>query len=32
MIQVLAKHDVFLSYNTQDAAADLETLNELLPE
>jgi predicted HTH domain antitoxin len=32
MVQVLAKHDVFLPYDIQDAAADLETLKELLPE
>lgn len=32
MIQMLAKHDVFLSYDMQDAAEDLETFKELLPE
>jgi predicted HTH domain antitoxin len=32
MIQILARHDVFLSYDMQDAATDFETLREFLPE
>ena len=32
MIQILTRHDVFLSYDMQDAAADLETLGVFLPE
>ncbi len=32
MIELLARRDVFLSYNVQDAAADLKTLGELPPE
>ncbi|MHC1727778.1 MAG: UPF0175 family protein [Syntrophobacteraceae bacterium] len=32
MIQILMKHDVFLSYELQDAAQDIETLREILPE
>jgi predicted HTH domain antitoxin len=32
MMQVLAKHDVWLAYDVHDAAADWETLREVLPK